>query len=90
MRLDSKERDFDMLEEEMTEEINLLRESIKELKGTNRLLGEKIYNYIDINNKRVTDVEDLATGTDNCLMEHLYLIKSLTNVTSASVPTTNT
>ncbi len=90
MRLDSKERDFDMLEDEMAEEIKSLTESIKELKGTNRMLAEKLYTYIDINNKRVTDVEDLSTGTDNCLMEHLGMIKSLTNVTSASVPYTNT
>jgi hypothetical protein len=79
-----------MLEEDMLDEINLLKESIKAMEMKNRMLGEKLYGYIDINNARVTDVEDLATSTDDCLTEQLALMKSLTNVTSASVPTTNT
>lgn len=90
MRLDSKERDFDMLEDEMAEEIKSLTESIKELKGTNRMLGEKLYKYIDSNNKRLTEVENDVAEQDGALSGHLSLMKSLTNVTSASVPYTNT
>lgn len=90
MRLDSNECSIDMLEDEMLEEINLLKDSIKAMEMKNRMLGEKLYGYIDSNNVRVTDIEDLATSTDDCLTRQLSLMKSMTNVTSASVPTTNT